>query len=72
MHTELSSQVLYSLFIVILFENSREKVARLFLYSIRISNGSCALLGRQYTPLLEAPNLLHQLPVTIHPVGKCH
>ena len=45
----------YSLSVVILFENSQEKVARLLLHSIHVSNGSCPHLGHQYTPLLEAP-----------------
>ena len=35
--TELSSQVVYSLSFVILFENSLEKVARLLLFLIHVS-----------------------------------
>ena len=58
----LSSQVFYSLSIVILFKNSREKVARLHLYSIHISNGSHPFLGYQYTPLLEAPKPTPSIP----------
>ena len=52
------SGVLY----VIWFENSREKVARLLLYSIRISNRSHPLLGCQYTQLLEAPKPTLSIP----------
>jgi len=66
----MSSQVCYSLSIVIMFENSREKVARLLLYSIRILNGPRLLLGRQYTPLLEAPKPAPSIP--LQPTGKCH
>ena len=49
--TELSSQVFYSLSIVILFENSLEKVSRLLLFLIRILKG---YLGCKYTKFLEA------------------
>ena len=33
----------------------QEKVAQLLLYSIRLSNRSCFLLGYQYTPLIKVP-----------------
>ena len=53
----------YSLFIVILFENSHKTVSRLLLYSIRLLNGSRSLLGCQYiTPLLEAPKPAPSIP----------
>ena len=52
----------YSLSIAIIFKNSREKVARLLLYSIRISNRSRPFLGCQYTPLLEAPKPAPSIP----------
>ena len=55
-------EVFYSLSIVILFENSQGKVARLLLYSIRISNGSRPLLGHQFTPLLEALKPIPSIP----------
>ena len=53
----------YSLSIAILFENSREKVARLLLaiFNLHIKQVT-PLLGRQYTPLLEAPKPTLSIP----------
>ena len=52
----------YSLSIVILFESSQEKVARLLLYSICALSGSRLLLGCQCTLLLEAPKPAPLIP----------
>ena len=62
----------YSSSIVILFENSLEKVARLLLFLIHVSKGSRELLGRQYSPFLEAPRpapsipTVRQMPLSSH------
>ena len=50
-------------YIVIFLENFRKKLLGFphiqLLYSIRISNGSCPLLGRKYAPLLEWGLVVH-------------
>jgi len=56
--------------IVILFENFQEKVARLLLYLICALNWLRPLLGRQCTPLLEAPKPALSIPCCNTQVNK--
>ena len=59
--TKLSSQVFYRLYVVILFKNSQEKVFDYFIFNSCIESVT-PLLGRQCTPLLEAPKPALSIP----------
>ena len=58
---ELSSQVFYSLSIVILYKNSLEKLPS-YRYFNSLIKGSMFVLGCQYTPFLEAPRPATPIP----------